>query len=365
MKPFFNILLFILLFNNMQAQTLVGNWTTNALFGNQYEPEEFEIRPAAENGRNNGLILNLKADGTFSNRRIPGCGQDRNPPTFYGTYQIIDENYIHFKVEKSNNVEGNLPNQDLGNYYYYRKSAGFNLRKSTGTLEHDKQMVFYHALLIEKDKEIKSYEMLLDWKKTTGTTDEEIVAHLLTENQIQNFEILYAKPVERYRQIIFLIKVGTGFRHAILDKDYNRIALYDDNKIIRIDDLITKINSDKKLNAKTIKEIYNPQTSSSKKNTIVIYQKKNKKHKVVYNQNFVQGGGWFTTIYFENNEPIYVEYEQQTIQDQKERSSKIGCYLLDLPQNKIVIKTLKSETGTIYYPSGFVNRVLEQLKSND
>ena len=141
--------------------------------------------------------------------------------------------------------------------------------------------------------------------------------------------------------------------------------MYDNTQISRIDDLVESIINNKKLKIKTIKEIYSPQTSSSKNNVIVIYQKKGKNHKVVYNQNFKQGGGWFTTIYFENDKPIYVEYEQQTFQDPKERSSKIGCYLLDLAQHKIVTKTIKSETGTIYYPSGFVNRVLEQLKSNE
>ena len=363
MKQYFIAALAILFFQNHKAQSLVGSWNTNALIGSEYQPEEYEIRPAAENGSVHGLLLTLNTDGTFNNRRIPGCGQDRNPPSFYGIYEIIDENYIQFKIEKSFNSSSQLPNQDLGTYYYYQKSNGFNLRKSTGSLEDDKQMVHFHSMLIGKDKEIKSYDTLLDWKKTKGTTDDEIVAHLLVENQIQNFEILYSKPVERYRQIIYLIRVDSAYRYVILDKEYNRVALYDDTEIIRFDDLVYKINNDKKLKSKTIQEIFNPQTSTSKNNVIVIYQKKGGTYKVVYNQNFIQDGGWFTTIYFENHEPIYVEYEQQTFINQKILSSKIGCYLLDLAHNKIVTKTLKSETGTIYYPSGFVSRVLEKIES--
>lgn len=363
MKQILIVLLSLLLFQNLEAQTLVGNWNTNALFRSEYATEEYEIRSITGNNIGGGLTLAINADGTFSNSRNPGCGQDRNPPSFYGTYQIIDENYIHFKVEKGYNAAGNLPNQYLGNYYYYQKSNGFNLRKSTGTLENDMKMVQYHALLIEKDQEIKSYDALLDWKKTTGTTDDEIVSHLLTENQIQNFEIMYSKPVERHRQIIFLIKVSSDFRIVLLDKEYKRVALYDTAQIIRIDDLVAKIDKDKKLRIQSIKELYNPQTSSSKKNRIVIYQKKGKKYKVVYNQNFIQGGGWFTTIYFENDTPICVEYEQQSIYNNESRSSKIVCYLLDLSHHKIVTKTIQNETGAIDFPSGYLNRALEQIKS--
>jgi hypothetical protein len=349
MKKILTFGISLLFLHNIQAQKLVGKWEISSLIDNDYPPEEYILIPLKSN-RKGGQDLILNKDGTFTSYRNPGCGQDRFPPSTSGKYTIIDENYISFFLERTFAEHETLINKDLGRYYYYPKNDGFNFIKSTGTLDHDKQIVYYRDLLSLKDKEIKQYENVLNWKQTTIKEEKEAVSFCLAENQIQNFEILYSKPVERYRQTIFLIKVGDEFRYVIYDKEYDRVALYDDYQINKINTLISDIDSDKKLKTKILKETYIPSRTSSEHNTITVYQKKEKIRKVVYNQYFVQGGGWFTTIYFENDEPIYVEFEEKTMYNQQELSSKIGCYIFDIKKFASTFKTTQSKALLLTAP---------------
>jgi hypothetical protein len=364
MKKILTFIISLLLLQDMYAQTLVGKWKINFLLDNNYPPDEYVLLPTKPDtlGYEFGSILILKPDGTFNSYSIPGCGQDRFPPSTYGKYTIIDENYINFFLEKKYKEHETLINKDFGKYYYYQKDDGFRFIKSSGNLERDKHVVYYRDLLSTKDKEIKEYENVLDWKQTKIKDEKEVVSFCLAENQIENFEILYSQPVERYRQTIFLIKVGNDFRYVIYDRDYNLVALYDDYQINKIIKLISDIDKDKNLKTKTLKETYIPQRTSSENNTITVYQKKNQVCKAVYNQNFIQGGGWFTTIYFENKETIYVKFEEKSIHNQEERSSIIGCYILDINKNKIITKTIKSETGEIHFPSDYYQRAMDDIK---
>lgn len=355
------LLLSFLVPQNIQAQSLVGKWNINSLIDNDYPPEEYVLLPTKNdaNGYEFGLILILKSDGTFKSYRIPGCGQDRFPPSTYGKYAIIDENYISFFLERMYEKYETLINKDLGKYYYYRKGDSYHLLKSNGNLERDKQVVYYRDLLTAKDKEINEYENVLDWKQTKIKDEKEVVSFCLAENRIENFEILFSKHVQRYGQI-FLIKVGNDFRYVIFDKDYDRVALYDDYQIKKTNKLISEIDNDKKLKSKKLKETYIQGKSSSENNTIIVYQKKKQIKKAVYNQ-YVKGGGWVTTIYFENEKPIYVEYEEKSIYNEKESLSK-GWYILDIKRNKIITKTIKRELREIHFPSGDLQRALDEIK---
>lgn len=363
MTKVFTVTITLLLIQTVFAQNLVGKWNSNAIMGNAYSPEEYVLQLIDAERYEFGIILNLKPDGTFHSYRIPGCGQDRFPPSSSGKYTIIDENYIHFFLEKRNEINETSINQDLDNYYYYEKEDGFKLLKSSGNLERDKQIVYYKDLLSAKDTEIKAYANILDWKSTKLTEEKDVVSFCLGEAGITNFEILFEQPVVRYRQIIFLVKVNDEFRYVIYDKEYNQVALFDDTQINKINALISTIDSNKKLKIKVLKETFIPQRTSSDRNTITVFQKKKKIQKVAYNQYFAQGGGWFTTTYFENEIPVYVAFEQKSVYNEEERSSISGYYVSDSTKNKIVTKIIKSETGDLYYPSEYVKRAMDDIKN--
>lgn len=363
MKKLFTVAVALLVFQTVVAQNLVGKWNSNSIMGNAYSPEEYVLQPIDAQRNEFGIILNLKPDGTFHSYRIPGCGQDRFPPSSSGKYTIIEENYIHFFLEKRKEINETSINQDLGNYYYYKKEDGFKLLKSSGNLERDKQIVYYKDLLSAKDTEIKAYANILDWKSTKLTEENDVVSFCLSEAGITNFEILFDQPVVNYLQIIFLVKVANDFRYVIYNKEYNQVALFDDKEINKINALISNIDSNKKLKIKVLKETFILQRTSSDHNTITVFQKKKKIQKAAYNQYFAQGGGWFTTIYFENETPVYVAFEQKSVYNEEIRSAIRGYYVLDSTKNKIVTKIIKSETGDLYYPSEYIKRAMDDIKN--
>lgn len=363
MKKLFTVAIALLVFQIVVAQNLVGKWNSNAIIGTAYSPEEYVLQAIDAQRYEFGIILNLKPDGTFQSYRIPGCGQDRFPPSSSGKYTIIDENYIHFFLQSKQGEHETSINQDLGNYYYYKKEDGFKLLKSSGNLERDKQIVYYKDLLSAKDIEIKAYANILDWKSTKLTEEKDVISFCLSEAGITNFEILFDQPVVRYHQIIFLVKVNDEFRYVIYDKEYNQVALFDDMQINKTNTLISNIDSNKKLKVKVLKETFMLQRTSSDHNTVTVFQKKKKIQKVEYNQYFAQGGGWFTTIYFENDTPVYVAFEQKSVYNEETRSSIRGYYVLDGNKNKIITKIIKSETGDLYYPSEYVKRAMDNIKN--
>ena len=255
MKKILTLIISLLLLQNIFAQNLVGKWNINFLIDNNYPPEEYIIYPTKPDkyGIEFGLILILKPDGTFYSYRNPGCGQDRFPPSTYGKYTIIDNNYISFFLEKRNEEQETLINEDLGEYFYSQKDDGFRFIKSSGNSERDKQTAYFRDLLDEKNNEINKYEdNALNWKYTQLKDEKEAVTFCLAENQIENVGILYSRYVEGYNRTIFLIKVESNFKFIVLEKDFygqgrNRIALYDDYIVKKIDKLVTEINNEKKM----------------------------------------------------------------------------------------------------------------------
>lgn len=351
------VLFFLLLFPNVYAQSLVGRWSINSFIG-AAALEVYVLLPTKAQEYEFGTLLMLQPDGSFSCRRVPGCGQDRFPPSSYGQYSIIDDHYIHFFVERVSGEREALVNEDLGNYYYYRQDGGFRFLKSSGSLERDRQVVYYRDLLSGMDSTVKGYDNILDWKPIPNTVkdDKGAVSFCLAEAGIVHFDILYAQPVTRYRQTIFLVQTGAVFRYVFYDQEYQRVALYDDCPIKATDALVLGIDCDKKLKTKIFK------ASFADDSLITVYLKKKEIYKAVYNRYFVQGGGWFITIYFEHGIPVYVVYEERSAYNGEERSSKLGCYITDVKKNKIITKVLQSERGVLYFPDGDFTHVLEAIK---
>lgn len=351
----------LLLLQNIYAQSLTGKWTISSLIDTGDYLDAYVLLPTQPQVYDYGHILILNPDGTFRSHRVPGCGQDRYPPSTYGKYTVLDNNYIRFFLEKKHEQEEIIYNKDLGSYYYYPQAGGFGLLKSSGNLERDKQVVYYRDLLTTKDKEIKAYEHILNWEPTKIKDVQEAVSGYLTAAGMKNFEILYAQPVTKYDQTIFLIKTGNSLRYVIYDKTYNRIALYDDTRINSINRLTADIDGNNQLKTRPLKLIHMTPGIPAENQSIIVYESKKNIQKAVYNQNFIQGGGWYTTIYFENGLPVYVTYEERTASEGTERSSKIGCYLLDTEQRKIITKTIRSEQGSIHFPDLYYKQAMDNI----
>lgn len=177
-------------------------------------------------------------------------------------------------------------------------------------------------------------------------------------------EILYSRRAEGYNRNIILIKIDSNFRYVIFENDFygqgrNRIALYDDSKIKETENLVSEIDNDRNLKAKTIK--YNNNADI----TLILYQKKKKLHKVVYNQyspySDENGNINNITIYYQDEKPIYVEYLTRHISSRQEPESITGFYILDFNNSKFITKPIKNYRKTSY-PSGLMNNVMDEIK---
>ena len=361
MKKSFLLIIFLLSLNNGYTQNLIGNWNISSILSNT-TVEEFTLFPV-QNHYKYGTKLTLNVDGTFVSYRIPGCGLDEFPPSVSGKYKIIDENYISFFLEKKDEEQTVIINKDLGNYYYYKKDDGFVLSKSKGNLIQDKLVINYRDLLTAKENEIKAYNNVLEWKPTLFTTEDAVVSNCLLANKIKNFEIRYGQPVKYHRQKIFLIQVDNAYRYVLYDLANNQVALFDDSKITEIDILVFKIYTNKKLKTKILKETLIPDRTTSENNTLTAFLKNRKIQKVVYNQYFAHGGGWFTTIYFDNERPVYVEFIQKVMYGSDERISKLGCYIIIGSENskKVITKKYQMDTGELYFPKTHFERALHDV----
>ena len=359
------IILFLLLLSlkSGYAQHLIGNWNISSILSNT-SVEEFTLFPV-QNHYKYGSKLTLNADGAFVSYQTPGCGLDKFPPSVSGKYTIIDENYINFFLEKMDEEQTVIINKDLGTYYYYKKDDGFVLSKSKGNLIQDKLVVNYRDLLSSKENEIKEYNNLLEWKPTLFTTEDAVVSNCLLANKIKNFEILYGQPVKYHRQKIYLIQVDNAYRYVLYDLANNQVALFDDSKISEINALVFKIDTDKKLKTKILKETLIPDRTTSENNTLTAFLKNRKIQKVVYNQYFAHGGGWFTTIYFDNERPVYVEFVQKVMYGSEERFSKLGCYIITGSENskKVITKKYQMDTGELHFPKAHFERALRDVNA--
>lgn len=345
--------------HNSEITVLQGSWGINELITDE-STKEYNLFPQNPEKFNYGNNITLKADQTFVSSYSAPCGNDCFTTTT-GKYKIIDDNYICFFLDEITRhgecFGGTKPNEDFGLYYFYKTENGlFNLLKSSGSFEQDKQNRIYRDLIIEKDNEMKQfgnistyYNYLFDWKQTNLTDENDIIAFCMNENQIKDYEVLYSHKVDKYRDwTTVLLKANANFLFVVYGMGYKSVGLYDDSKIKEKDNLVSKIEN-KKLKNKTFRETYNQKTSSSDKNTITIYQKKNEIQKILLKEYYSNGGTATTTFYLQNEEPIYIIGEISTIYNQNTQTSKTGFYISDWKTHKIIVKEIQKNAGEVNF----------------
>jgi hypothetical protein len=346
--------------HNSEISVLQGLWGINELIVEE-STKEYNLFPQISERLNYGNNIIFKADQTFVSSYSAPCGNDCFT-TSTGKYKIIDDNYICFfldEITRHGECSGvTKPNKDFGLYYFYKTENGlFNLIKSSGNVEQDKKNRIYRDLIIEKDKEIKQfghintyYNDLFDWKQTNFTEENDIIAFCMNENQIKDYEILYSHKVDKYSDwTTVLLKANENFLFVVYAIGNKSVGLYDDSKIKEKDNLVNKIESDKKLKKKTFRETYIQKTSSSDKNTITIYQNKNEIQKIVLKEYYSNGATATTTFYLQNEEPIYIVGEINTIYNQNTHISKTGFYISDWKTHKFIVKEIQKNAGEVNF----------------
>jgi hypothetical protein len=335
-----------------EIAVLQGTWKIDMLITNAFAAE-YNFHQQDTNGYQYGNKITLNADQTFVSYYSAPCKQDCFT-TSIGKYKLIDENYICFfleKITRFGRCQGDeKPEEDLGLYYFQKTENGsFNFLKSAGSLEQDKKNAFYRELILAKMVEMQQFgdlrppsNLLFSWQQTSSEDENGILAFCMSENQIKNYEILYSyktdvNTFDRDYLLTILVKINEDYKFVVYNAGYKSVGLYDDFEILEKDSLVHAIDNDKKLRSKTLQETYNPQTSSSTKNTITVYQKKDEVRKIVHTEYFSNGGSIITTIYSYHEEPIYILRELvNTTYD-----LKTGYYIIDLKTQKIVPKEIK------------------------
>jgi len=362
--------------HNSEITALQGKWRINHLIINS-EIKEYGLSPQNPDiFKNYGNNVSLNTNLTFVSDYSAPCGNDCFTTT-KGKYKIIDENYICFYLEeitrRGDCSENSQPNKDLGLFYYYKNNNNFNLIKSYGTLERDKKNVEYGDLIVAKYKDLNnsdyiSNSYLLSWKQTNLNDINEIVAFCMAENQIKDYKFLYYKNTDEYRSsFVALVKINDEFHYILYDGGNKQVSLYDDSQINKIAKLVNEIDKIKSLKSISFKEAYDPKTSSSNKNTITVYKKKNEIYKVLQVKYFQNSESTYcTTIYFQNLKPFYIEYQRVDINN---KISKMGFYVLDWEKSKVVNKSIIQEAGqidtSIYREKQNINKILDEVKKQN
>ena len=365
--------------HNSQITNLPGKWRINHLITNS-ETKEFTLTPQSSDKFDNyGNNISLNSDQTFISAYSADCGNDCFTTTF-GKYKIIDENYICFYLEKiqhHGDCKGNSePNKDLGIYYFYKNNNGFNLIKSSGNLERDKLNVQYRDMIITQCADFQNYDyyyganFLYKWKLTNLKDENEIVAYCMNENQIQEYQFLYAKITDDYRASwVALVKFNNELHYVIYDAGNKQVGLFDDSQVKKIDKLVTEISNLKSLKSTKFKENYNPITSSSDKNTITVYKNKNENFKVQRVEYYLNSETFTTTtIYLHNLNPIYIEKQLTTVNKNITKTSTKGIYVLDWEKSQAINKVVSEDSGqintSIYIEKPKINAIMEEVRNH-
>ncbi|MFV8345419.1 hypothetical protein [Flavobacterium sp. ZB4P13] len=362
--------------HNSAITTLQGKWRINHLIINS-KIKEYGLSPQnPDRFENYGNNISLNTDQTFLSGYSAECGNDCFT-TSKGKYKIIDENYICFYLEEithRGDCSGNSqPNKDLGLFYYYKNNNDFNLIKSYGTFERDKENIEYGDLIVAKYKDLNnsdytSNSYLLSWKQTNLNDENDIVAFCMAENQIKDYEFLYSKITDEYSSsFVALVKINGEFHNILYDGNNKQVSLYDDSQINKIAKLVNEIDMIKSLKSISFKETYDPKTSSSNKNTITVYKKKKEIYKISQVKYFQNSESTYsTTIYFQNLKPFYIEYQRVDINN---KISKMGFYVLDWEKSKVVNKSITQEAGqidtSIYREKQNINKILDEVKKQN
>ena len=370
---------FDLVTNNSKISALQGKWRINHLITNS-ETKEYTLTPQSfDKFHNYGNNISLNSDQTFISAYSAYCGNDCFTTTF-GKYKIIDENYICFyleKIQQNGDCTGNSePNKDLGIYYFFKNNNGFILIKSSGNLERDKLNVQYRDMIIKQYADFQYYDyyyganFLYKWKLTNLKDENEIAAYCMNENQIQEYQFLYAKITDDYRASwVALVKFNNELHYVIYDAGNKQVGLFDDSQVKKIDKLVTEISNLKSLKSTKFKENYNPITSSSDKNTITVYKNKNENFKVQRVEYYLNSETFTTTtIYLHNLNPIYIEKQLTTVNKNITKTSTKGIYVLDWEKSQAINKVISEDSGqintSIYIEKPKINAIMEEVRNH-
>ncbi len=367
MKNFFTLIVSLVLFQALQAQTIQGKWMISTLITGS-GTEEY-ILSAASDKWNYGNTISINPDGTFVSAYSAFCGNDCFTTTT-GKYELINGTHIRFfleKISRHGECAGNSePNKDLGLYYVHNEKGMVRLIKSVGNIQQDKMKLHFMSLCDSSYAEIKKYENVLSSDILPDNMDRnsmnDIIAFCMSKNKIGNYEILYSRlNPENHGINIGLVKIDTQYCFVYYPVGSQQVCLYNDGFIQKIDKAVVEINQDRQLKYTGIDKPANGNAHT--KNSVQLYLEGKQIHKAVYKEDYgtASGGGSLTTtVYFQHDEPIYFEVERFTVYTQSKFISKMGFYVKDWQSNKIVVKQMEKHDGIIGI--NFSDRSIEKFR---
>ncbi|MFH6991232.1 hypothetical protein [Flavobacterium sp. FlaQc-48] len=378
---------------------LQGTWGTNELILANKTTDYFFF-PRDVNVHYFGYNIKINPDQTFECFETADCGNGCFTSS-KGKYKIIDKNYICFYLEEINRSgecsENSKPNIDLGLYYYYEKEKAIYLLKSNGDLEEDKRNVRYRDLVIAKRKEIESFDnnnlnlFMFNWKQfdsnfisgiklsifkekgKNNVDEDQVVAICMAENNIKDYEILYAYKGNEYStQAVFLVKMNGEYRYVIYDtRDKPKVSLYNDKEIEQVDKKISEIDRDKTLKSKIFKETNTKKNTVHSKKTITVLKKENEIYKIIYEEyplDLEHYPIYTRTLYFQNSRCIY-KGNQTTFMGEDSRISQEGVYFLNGESSMVANKIIRNDSGirlqSIDWELQQIDQIMNEVKKQN
>lgn len=355
MKKLLILNLLILMFQYSEAQSLIGKWKINTLI-TKAETEEYILFPNNEGKLGfygNNLFIN--SDGTFTSSYGAPCGNDCFTTTV-GKYEFKDNTHIRFHLEKITRqgecIGSSEPNLDLGLFYIHNDKDKTRLIKSNGNIQQDKMKISYWDLCDSVYEETKKYENIISWEWLPPNNFDrnslnDVIAFYMNKHNIKSYEILYSRVSSDNRFIIAIVDIEHKINAILQPIGYGQVGLYSNDIINDINKTINEINNSKKLKVVNRKNLYDEKANSN--TTINAFYKKKQILKFIHKEDFTNESSIITTIYFQNENPIYFEVKKIIKQNEIETFSTIVFYVRDWSNNNIIIKEVQNNAGEIRF----------------
>lgn len=216
--------------------------------------------------------------------------------------------------------------------------------------------------------ETKKYENLISWEwlphnNFDRNSLKDVIAFYMNKHNIESYEILYSRATSDNRYIITIIDIKHQISSILQPIGFGQVGLYSNDIIKNIDKIVNEINNSKKLKEASRKKFYDEKANSN--TTINAYYKKKQILKFIHKEDFTNESSIITTIYFQNENPIYFEVKKIIKQNEIETFSAIDFYVRDWSNNNIIIKEIEHNAGEIRFYDRSIDKfrqLVEQSK---
>ncbi len=358
---------------------LQGSWKIDKLITQKPAKEYILSKRDESKGNQYGNNITFKPDGTFFSDYSAPCGNDCFGSST-GKYKIINESYICILLEhewrhgncdfsdldSTNKISAydKKLRLDLGVFRVYKDSGRIQLFNSDGNPKEDKKKLEYIEMLTQKSEEISNcfpsshrylnWHEMIDSNSQTKVTD--VVNFITNKLAIDDYQVLSDRDFGN--EHLILLKIKNEFRYILFKNSSIRnkafeVALYENSFFENLENFASKIDKNRTLKKKVIKEREYNSHNSQLKNTISLFSKNGEPQKLIYD--IYNGLGYFKMIfYIDDGKPTIVKIEN-------EKSGNFTYYVYSELSQGAVMKPIVegwtfSGVNQVYY------RIIELIK---